>query len=224
MQTFTIIAEQTSTERHTATADSAAAALALFRNGESNLKGDEPGGYSDVIVINDITGEKFTEEQLADVAVAVLHTYPVLLQATGSLRYETSVEAASEEEALKLAAELFNGYTPSYEVNTVNHDFTAHVYDPADDMMNKDAIDIDCREVGEPFSWDAILFLQKLAKLQTLEDEFNAMPEAERPATVGDLDADGDYAFQKMEKLHEMIAEARALLKQPVAPATETEA
>lgn len=89
-----------------------------------------------------------------------LKTFPVRLWITARMVCETDVEATSMEDAIAKAKELnFSGHDFAYE--GLEGDESAHIVDPDDELAAP--VEIDLREEGEPFSWEAVNIVKDLA-------------------------------------------------------------
>lgn len=89
-----------------------------------------------------------------------LKTFPVRLWITARMVCETEVEAASMEDAIAKAKELdFADYDFVYEQQ--EGDETAYIAAPDDELA--DPVEVDLREEGEPFSWEAVNIVKDLA-------------------------------------------------------------
>lgn len=129
--------------------------------------------WDHAVEIMEITTKTDAREALANVLAdeePLLRTYGVRMWATFRATAETSVEATSFAAALEAAKDL-NIRDFSVSIEGCEGDETIHLHGPADDdpstddEWSGDGVEIDAREKGEPFSWDAVHLVQALAKL-----------------------------------------------------------
>lgn len=130
--------------------------------------------WDHAVEIMEITTKTDAREALANVLAdeePPLRTYGVRLWATFRATAETSVEATSFAAALEAAKDL-NIRDFSVSIEGCEGDETIHLHGPddddpsTDDEWSGDGVEIDAREQGEPFSWEATRLVQDLAKFE----------------------------------------------------------
>ncbi len=129
--------------------------------------------------------EDWKKEQLqapyeAEEPEPVIREYGLRIWATFRCVAETTVEATSYDQAVKMAKELqLTGPVLDFsfdiaEGNDPEGDETIHVFGPDDEDVDNDdewsgeGLEVDRRAEGEPFSWDACRLVKNLAKLDGL--------------------------------------------------------
>ncbi|MDR6954162.1 hypothetical protein J2X65_003530 [Ancylobacter sp. 3268] len=174
MPIFDIFVTKSGVERHSVNAASFADALKLFHFGETTIKDDVTSDIAQVIFEDRETGARLTDEQIeagaSENAEPVVRSYGVRLWGTFRGCATTEVEATSFEEAMAKAAELEHLYFGFSLEDGIEGDQTMSVFGPADDAPDDedawggDGTEIDKRDDGEPFSWDAVNIVKDLAK------------------------------------------------------------
>lgn len=135
---------------------------------------------------------------------------------------QTTIMAANDEAAEKIA----RGMSPDdfcfswmkTEDMSIEGDETFHIEAVDGD---DDPIEIDMRRPAEPFSWDAVHLVKRLASLTTPEDEFNDPDNGHKAnyASVDEYIADlsDERLTGEYETFMALIREARSMLKDPAA-------
>lgn len=117
---------------------------------------------------NDALSALDTNEEEED--EPVIRTYGVRLWGTFRACAEDTVEAASFDEAMEKAKKL-NHCNYSFKIESLDGDESMSVFGPDDDdlsdddMWGGDGIEIECRTVGEPLSWEACQLVKDLAQV-----------------------------------------------------------
>ncbi|MCO5730114.1 hypothetical protein [Rhizobium sp. SSA_523] len=150
------------------------------------------------VVQNAVTmAEQETEEDFDGEEEPLVREYGIRLWATLRGEYEYTVHASSLEDAIAKAKAADHTYC-SFKVDSVDGDQTAHVFGPDDDNPEDDdawggnGVEIDMREPGEPFSWDACQLVKDLAKLSPIAEllsgnDMNAAVSVEQLGVVAKL-------------------------------------
>lgn len=94
----------------------------------------------------------------AAIALGVSHEYSI------DLRYTTRVETSEEITASSLEAVEKYCMELKHNIEDLEGDEIAYVRIDGD--YDGDPEEIDCRDFGEPFSWDACAFVKQIAKAE----------------------------------------------------------
>lgn len=141
--------------------------------------------------------------------------YPVLLCGTFRAYCETTVEAIDEVDAVQKAKSLdFSGHHFSTENGTLEGDEIARVQAPVGVADWADDIEVDRRESGEVFSWDACNLTQSLADEQLPQDLFETSPQLQNKySDIDEMIADmsDDQLIDAFAKFQHYVERARTL-------------
>lgn len=174
MKTYDIYVTKRGVERYSVRANTPEEALEKHKDGTATLKDDETTDVEEIQVIDRATGQDVTPAEAEEDQGPVLKTYGVRFWATFRACASTQVEAFNEAGAVAVAKTVDwrdLDFTADRENFTSEGDETAHLFGPADDETDNDdpwsgdALEIDLREEGEPFSWIAVAIVKDLAKL-----------------------------------------------------------
>jgi hypothetical protein len=156
---------------------------------QAAVKGGELRGY-----------DEWCEAQAAAKPSDPQKRYGIRLWATFRCCAETEIEAESLEAATEIArGQKFESFDFGDRENmTLDGDETAHIYEPNEDddyVWENEAGEVDLRKEGEPFSWEAVKIVKKLAELNAKrienpelyigDEAYALMNEASRACIVG---------------------------------------